>query len=147
MKHNLCVLPIIFATVILAINHTVNAQSDNFKTYTNKDLGFSIQHPSKWKAEADDTEVTFTIRENKEEKKDNEFLNLPASLFNSFFLVKTEKPEPYLDTDTMTVQNTSLQQRVQHELDTISFNSNEDKLIRHNPVTVGGNPGYKIEYR
>jgi hypothetical protein len=47
----------------------------------------------------------------------------------------------------MTVQNTSLQERVQQELDVISSNPSEYTLIRQNEVTVGGNTGWKIEYR
>jgi hypothetical protein len=57
-----------------------------------------------------------------------------------------EKVEPYLETDTMTVKNTSSQQRVQKELDDYYRLSDEEKIIRQNWVTVGGNPGYKIEH-
>jgi hypothetical protein len=60
------------------------------------------------------------------------------------FVISTKEIEPYLDTDTMTVQNTSLQQEVQLELDVLSYL--EAKIIRHNAVTVGGTPGWKIEH-
>ena len=131
-------------SVLVSSSHAQS--SDDFQNYTNKAINFTIQHPSKWKVEEDDAkQVYFTIRENKEEKKVNDYFSLPADLFSSFFRVSVEKPESYLDTNTMTVQNTSLQQRVQQELDTISLNNKE--LIRQNQVTVGGNPGWKIEYR
>jgi hypothetical protein len=45
----------------------------------------------------------------------------------------------------MTLQNTSIEQRVQKEIrDCISFD--EDKIIRQNWVTVGGKLGYKIQH-
>jgi len=136
--------------VSLLINSSYAQSSDsvNFKNYTSNDLKFRIEHSPKWKVEEDDTGVWFTIRENeKEDVKVNEFFSMPAGSFDSFFRVSLEKPKSDLDTDTMTVQNTSLQERVQQELDMISSNPSEDTLIRHNEVTLAGNTGYKIEYR
>jgi hypothetical protein len=136
----------------LVLMQYVYAQSaDKFETYTNNDLKFTIEHPSNWKVEDGDdnpTGASFKIRENeKEDVKVNEFFSLPAGFFDSFFSVSVEEPKSDLDTDTMTVQNTSLQERVQGELDLISSNPSEYTLIRQNEVTIGGNTGWKIEYR
>ena len=134
--------------MIVGLVSLVCGQTVEFETYTNNDLKFTIQHPSNWKVEDDDTEVFFTIRENeKEDVEINEFFSLPASLFDSFFRVSVEEPKSDLDTDTMTVQNSSLQERVQQELDIVSYNPSEYSLIRSNEVTVGENTGWKIEYR
>jgi len=123
LKLKFCVLSVIFAIVILAINQTVNPQSDNFKPYTNKDLDFSIQHPSKWKAVQSDTDgdgqndqVYFEIRKNPEDK-----IEFPALDFSitpsSNFRVNIHKIEPELDYNTMILQNKSLGQYVQSWMD------------------------------
>jgi hypothetical protein len=128
-------IPICIVFVSILINSSYAQSSDNFKTYTNKEMKFSIQHPSNCEAdyendkEANVSIVYFSVPDGKE-----------------CFQVSMEKVEPYLDTDTMTVKNTSLQQRVQKELDDYYRSSDEEKIIRQNWVTVGGNPGYKIEH-
>jgi len=55
MKQNfqVCVLSIVSAIAILAINQTVNAQSDNFKlgeekNFTNPKFGINMKYPSDW---------------------------------------------------------------------------------------------------
>ena len=58
---------------------------DNFKTYTNNDLKFSIEHPSNWKPEEshheDHDSVYFQIRKNPEDKTEFKFKNLnPMSI-------------------------------------------------------------------
>jgi len=58
-------------------------------------------------------------------------------------MVYTEDVEPYLDTATMTLKNTSLQQYVEQKQKRDSDQSYE--LIRENEVTVSGNPGWKFE--
>ena len=114
------------------INSSYAQSLENFKTYTNKDMKFSIQHPSNWKPDY--------------EKFEPEIVNFSVVYFtNDYFQVGMEELEPYLDTDTMTVKNTSLEQRVQKELNEHASSANE-KIIRHNWVTVGGKPAYKIEY-
>jgi hypothetical protein len=92
MKLNFYVLPIISAIVILTINETADAQSDNFKTYTNKDLGFTVQHPSKWKSNDDLGSLG-----------DGVYFRSVGSPTREF-AVTVKKIEPYLDTDTMTLQ-------------------------------------------
>jgi hypothetical protein len=91
------VIAIVTAVTIYTAWNIAFGQPVEFKTYTNKDLGFTIQHPSKWKVDEEDTEVSFTIRENeKEDVEVNEIFSMPASLFDSFFLVKLKNLNPIL---------------------------------------------------
>lgn len=122
------------------LNSSYAQSSDDFREYTNNDLGFTIEHPSEWKVEEypkdNPTEVYFTIRENIEDVIDNDSESLPASIFDSRFAIIVEEPIKKVKT---------LAKRVQVELD--KFFPPEYKLIRQNPVTVGGNDGWKIEFR
>jgi hypothetical protein len=130
----------VFVSILINSSH---AQSlDNFKTYTNNDLNFSIQHPAKWKAE-DDTDygAYFTIRENPEDAIEINGHKFPTY---SYFLVDVDKVESQLDYNTMTLQNKSLEQYAQGTLDVMPLNS--ETLLRQNHVTVGGNDRIKIEY-
>jgi len=141
MKQNFCVLSIIFAFVILAVNQTVNAQSDNLKPYSNKEMNFSIQYPLNWKVNDFSQfypEVSFRI-------PDRDYYGDDLRRFEIGFEITTVKVDSYLDTDTMTLKNTSLEQRVQQELNSIQSDY-EKKLIRQNEVTVGGNTAWKVEY-
>src|SRR6187431_1386944 len=116
MKLNFCILSILFTVIIFAINPTLNAQSDDFKTYTNKEMNFGIQYPSNWgKPEYENFEPE-TI--------------LSVVYFDNFQVAMEEVGEPYLDTGTMTVKNISLEQRVQKELNNHASSANE-KIIRH----------------
>jgi hypothetical protein len=107
-----------------------DAQSDNFKNYTNKEMKYSIQYPSNWKVE----EHNYMLQEVSFSALDREF---GASLD-----ITVRKVQPYLDTDTMTLKNTTLQQFVQQKLDVPYYSD----LIRQNETTVGGEPAWKIEY-
>jgi hypothetical protein len=128
--------------MIFALNQTLYAQSDNFKTYANKDFNFTIQHPSEWKADDRDDGVYFEIRENPDDKFEFGDLSIPRS---SYFHIRVEKLDPQLDYNTMTLQNPSLEQIVQGRLDSQVLDWNSETLIRKNQVTVGGNDGVKIE--
>jgi hypothetical protein len=132
MKLNFCILSIICAIVILAINQTVNAQSDNFKPYTNNDMKFSIQYPSNWRIEEDEKSPHETVFFRTSNRTD--------------FAVNIKKVEPYLDTDTMTVKNTSLRQNVEKFQENFSSLFIDPKLIRQNNITIGGNDAVKVEY-
>ncbi|HEX7178147.1 MAG TPA: hypothetical protein VF220_00360 [Nitrososphaeraceae archaeon] len=128
----------VFVSILINSSY---AQSDNFKTYTNNDLNFTIQHPSKWEGDGTDDGVQFTIRENPEDAIEINGHKFPTY---SYFLVDVEKVESQLDYNTMTLQNTSLEQYVQMAKDVMPLNS--ETLLRQNQVTVGGNDGVKIEY-
>jgi PsbP-like protein len=139
MKLNFCVLSIIFAIVILAINQSVNAQSDNFKTYTNKEMKFSIQHPSNWQ-----------VKNDTESLPERVWFELSGRSL-PIFAVDTEKVEPHfethLDGDTTILKNTSLQELVEHEVEEkMSSEFRNLDLIRQNKVTIGGNDGWKMEF-
>jgi len=134
-------IPICLVFVTFLINSSHAQSSDDFREYTNNDLRFTIDHPSEWKVEEypkdNPTEVYFTIRENNEDVMNNE--SLPASLFDSRFTISVEEP-----IKNKTGKST-FTKRVQVELD--KFSPPEYKLIRQNPFTVGGNDGWKIEFR
>jgi hypothetical protein len=114
----------------LLINSSHAQSSDKFLTYMDNDRGFTIQYPPNWQVEDDPEGVLFQIPDRDE------------SVLGSFFLVSVEEPESYPNTDTMTLKNTSLQQRVQRSLNTALSTHN---LLRQNEVTVGGNIGIKTE--
>ena len=97
-------------------------QPVEFKTYTNNDMKFSIQHPSNWQVLED-------------EKSPHEIVWLQDSN-GTKFIVQIKKLVPYLDTDSMTLKNTSLQQYAQQNQDNVSSLFTDHKLIRQNNVTV-----------
>jgi PsbP-like protein len=117
--------------VSILINSSYAQSVDNFKTYTNNDLNFTIQHPSNWQVKETDETVLFELTGR----------SLPI------FAVNTEKAETHLDSDTMTLKNISLQELAEHELNemTASEFRNFD-LIKQNKVTIGGNDGWKMEF-
>lgn len=131
-------IPICLVFVTFLINSSHAQSLDNFLNYTNNDMRFTIQYPSKWKV--DDNVKGFP---------DEVWFRSPDSQIRKF-AISVEKFEPYLDTDTMTLKNTSLQQRAQEQLDDYRSAATHFNLpftlIRQNEVTVGGNPGWKIEY-
>jgi hypothetical protein len=59
--------------------------------------------------------------------------------------ITTLPVETYLDTDTMTLKNTTLEQHFQQEVNAIQSDYDK-KLIRQNKVTVAGETGWKVEY-
>jgi hypothetical protein len=79
-----------------------------------------------------------------DEKSPHETVLFQA-LNNTKFIIHIKKVEPYLDTDTMTLKNTSFQQYAQLYQDNVS-SMFTDKLIRQNNVIVGGNAGVKVEH-
>ena len=66
----------------------------------------------------------------------------------SVFHVLVGKVPSYLDTDTMTVKNKTLEQIVHEEMINMSKPNPfglESKVIRQNQLTVDGNAGWKME--
>lgn len=123
-------IPICIVLVTLLVNSSY-AQSDNFKTYTNKEMKFSIQYPSNWQVEE------------KEEYPNSVTFQIPDRAA-SFFMVSVGEPEPHLDTDTMTLKNNTLEQEVKKGIDT-DISIFKSKLLKQNKVIVGGNTGIKTE--
>lgn len=72
----------------------------------------------------------------------------PRDSIMPIFVVRTADLTPYLDIETMTVKNKTLDQVVQEfMINTTKPNpfGLESKIVRQNQVSVGGNPGVKIE--
>jgi hypothetical protein len=121
----------VFLSVL--INSSYAQSADNFKTYTNNDMKFSIQYPSNWQVEE------------KEEYPNSVTFQIPDRAYNaSFFMVSVGQPEPHLDTDTMTLKNNTLEQEVKKGIDT-DISIFKSKLLRQNKVIIGGNTGIKTE--
>lgn len=135
---------IVFVSFLTIPSH--GQPSVDFKTYTNNDLKFSIEHPSNWKPEEshheDHDSVYFQIRKNPEDK--TEISDIFPSITSSYFRVQVQKLKPHLDTDTMTLQNMSIEEIAKNFIDFMPDNS--QTLIRQDYVTVGGNDGLKVEY-
>lgn len=134
-------LVISFALLVITGIHQISAQNSTaFITYQNSSLGFSIQHPINWpvvnETLSDYTQVMFK----------------PTDSIMPMFVVRTMDLKPYLDTDTMTVKNKTLDQVAQEFRTNISKQKDdllgietESKLVRQNQVTVGGKTGWKFE--
>jgi PsbP len=114
-----------------------NVTESNFISYHSPDQGFAMQYPSNWKL--DESSVSDGIVR---------FKTLDA--FLPIFIVSIKEIEQYLDTDTLTLKNTTLLQSVQEKQNFYSQLSSrtglEYKLIRQTATTVGGNDGIKFEY-
>jgi len=117
--------------VSFLINSSHAQSLDNFVTYTNNDMNFTIQHPSNWHVKEstesplkESTESPLKestespLKESTESPHGRVWFELSGRSL-PIFVVDTEKVEPHFDTDTLTLKNTSLQQLVQHELDEI----------------------------
>lgn len=122
-----------------SLNNSTNAQlSDSFVTYMNNYMKFSIQHPSNWKVldfSKFYPEVSFKIPDRRE----------GLERFETRLEITTLPVEAHLDTDTMTLKNTTLEQHFQQEVNAIQSDYDK-KLIRQNKVTVAGETGWKVEY-
>lgn len=119
---------VVFVSIL--INSSYAQSLDNFKTYTNNDLNFTIEHPSNWQVKETDETVLFELTGR----------SLPI------FAVNTEKAELHLDSDTMTLKNISLQELAEHELAEMTSEYRNFDLIKQNKVTIGGNDGWKMEF-
>ena len=117
--------------VSILINSSYAQSLDNFKTYTNKEMKFSIQYPSNWQVEE------------KEEYPNSVTFQIPDRA-SSFFMVSVGEPETHLDTDTKTLKNNTLEQEVKKGIDT-DISILKSKLLKQNKVIVGGNTGIKTE--
>lgn len=111
------------------------AQSlDDFKTYINDDMAFTIQHPANW-----------LVVEDEKSAHDKVLFKL-SNRTMPIFVVTTQKVESYLDPDTMIQKNTSLQEYVQQRQDLLSSLDINYNPIRQDEVTIGGNVGLKVEF-
>ncbi len=62
------------------------------------------------------------------------------------FIISVDNVTQYLDTDTLTLKNTTIQQSAQQMLDALSSIEIYYKLIRQNDIKIAGNEGLKTEY-
>lgn len=111
-----------------------NAQSlDNFVTYTNNEMNFTIQHPSNWLVVEDEKSPDETV-----------WFKL-SNRTMPIFVVHIQKVEPDLDTNMMTLKN-ALQRYVQQRQDVLSSLDIDYNPVSQNEVTIGGNIGVKVEF-
>src|SRR4030095_11895519 len=116
-------IPICLIFVSLLINSSYAQSMDNFKTYTNKKMKFSIQYPSNWQVEE------------KEEYPNSVTFQIPDRAYNaSFFMVSVGELEPH----------NTLEQEVKKGIDA-DISIFKSKLLKQNKVIVGGNTGIKTE--
>jgi PsbP len=116
-------IPICLIFVSLLINSSYAQSMDNFKTYTNKEMKFSIQYPSNWQVEE------------KEEYPNSVTFQIPDRAYNaSFFMVSVGELEPH----------NTLEQEVKKGIDA-DISIFKSKLLKQNKVIVGGNTGIKTE--
>lgn len=115
----------------------VNAQSSTaikFLTYRNPILGFTLQHPSNWHVDEDRSSDGLV-----------QFFTPHSNL--AIFVVSVHNVTRYLDTDTLTLKDTTARQYALDRLNTLSKTSTADfKQIRSNEFNITGSVGWKIEY-
>jgi hypothetical protein len=127
----------------------------NFLTYTDDDQrfidddqNFTIQYPENWVLRDEgypnngglpNTEVLFDISGTS--KEDEIFTLAPRWL-----MVNVEQVGSYFDNHTMTSKNQTLSGYCQALVYVINSDPS-DTLIRQNQVTVGGNPGCRVEWK
>lgn len=97
-------------------NETQDNLPDNFLNYSNNQMKFSIQYPSNWKV--NDFDVLIDEVNFRPDREDIEYRD-DISRFEIGFEISTVKIDTYLDTDTTTLKNTSLEQHFQRELNSI----------------------------
>ena len=146
-------ISLVFVTFL--INSSYAQSSDKFLTYADDDQRFidddqkfTIQYPENWVLRDEgypnnggqpNTEVLFDISGTS--KEDEIFILGPRWL-----MVNVEQVGSYLDTDTMTSKNHTLPGYCQALVYVINSDPS-DTLIRQNQVTVGGNPGCRVEWK
>lgn len=129
---------ILLSSLIFSSLDPVKAQTptDEFVTYQNPAFAFSLQHPSNWKVDEDrssDGIVQFFTA------KDDDF---------AIFSVSVHNVTRYLNTDTLSLKDTTAQEYALKRLNILSqMGSDMDfKQIRQNEFNIAGNSGWKIEY-
>jgi hypothetical protein len=130
---------IFFSVLLFLACNYVSAQSDATKvrTYENSDFGYSLQYPSSWKVDEDRSSEGLV-----------QFFTSDHGSHLAIFTVGVEDSTRNLDTDTLTLKNTSAQQYAEERLTSLSETSDttDFKQIRSNEFTIAGNPAWKIEY-
>jgi len=91
---------VVFVSFLINSSHAQS--SDKFLTWTGDE--FTIQHPSNWQ-----------VKENTEPPDGRVSFELTGRSL-PIFAVNTEKAESHLDSDTMKLNNISLQELAEHEI-------------------------------
>jgi PsbP len=137
---------IIFVSILInssyaqSADNSSNAQtSDNFLNYKNNDNGFTIQYPAEWK-----------VKETGFDPSLNDVVVQFMAPDYSDLTVHVNDVSQYLDTDTMTLKNTTLAQHVQNEVSILSNLALEPnwiyKPIRSHEFPLAGKQGWKLEH-
>jgi hypothetical protein len=122
---------VVFVSFLINSSHAQS--SDKFLTWTGDE--FTIQHPSNWQ-----------VKENTEPPDGRVSFELTGRSL-PIFAVNTEKAESHLDSDTMKLNNISLQELAEHEIaEMTSSEFRNFDLIKQNKVTIRGNDGWKMEF-
>lgn len=127
----------IISIFIISQAYAQSPNVNNFTTYQNPNLGFSIKYPSEWIVHENSTGQDDIVR----------FTETSESIL-SIFTFHVRDLDQYLDTDTMTLKSKTLEQIVNEQLSQISKPHPlglETRLIRQNPFKFGNNSGWKIE--
>ncbi len=109
--------------------------AQTFVTYRHPHLGFIIDYPTDWgvgyASAAGEYRIIFG----------------PLDRNMSVFHVLVGKVPSYLDTDTMTVKNKTVEQVAHEEMINMSKPNPylDSKVIRQNQFTIDGNAGWKME--
>lgn len=119
--------------VSLVINSSDAQPSNNFLTYSNNDLKFTIQHPSNWIVVEDEKSPHQTV-----------WFKI-SSRTTPIFVVQIHQVEAYNDTDMISLNNTILQY-VQQRLGLLSSLDIDYNPVKQNYVTIGGNFGLQVEF-
>lgn len=107
--------------------------SNNFLTYSNNDLKFTIQHPSNWIVVEDQKSPHQTVWF----KISNRTMPI--------FVVQIHQVGPYNETDMISLNNTILEY-VQQRQDLLSSLDVDYNPVKQDYVTIGGNFGLQVEF-
>ena len=123
-------------------NITPNQTSGKSK-FTNSEYGFEFEFPSNWEVLS-----PYSSGLNME--------GIPVQVasirstvddgIHDLVTISVLKPSRYLDTDAMQVRTSNLSPQEHAKIVTDLLPEHGFKVIRENPVTVGGLPAYRIEY-
>ena len=91
------------------VNAQQNTTAANFELYTSPTLGFYIEHPSDWKGEEFDTKIVRF-------QPADAIISTPP-----FFNILIGNVSQYLDTDSLTLKNRTLQEEAKHLQDISSL--------------------------
>jgi hypothetical protein len=137
---------------LLLINfaHGQNQTNDS-KTYASNenDLNFTIQYPADWKVKTlggfiSDDISGISFKANRE--RDNGL----GALDDGSLKVIISNVKSYLDTNTMTLKNRTLIEKVNEFKDGMQYGTDllyNAELIRENKTAVAGNDAIKMEYK